>query len=122
MATIYSLTTLELDESQKKALVDELTSALGQIYTKGLSLYFTKVKPEDTIGDAKNQLLFFVCVPPYITLEKKRLTIKILNDAAIRGAGYKGKLKVIVLFQYHDDDGVGKDGLLFADAKAAAHN
>ena len=30
----------------------------------------------------------------------------------------QGELKNIVLFQYHDDDGVGKDGELFADIKA----
>ncbi|WP_418245533.1 hypothetical protein [Ellagibacter isourolithinifaciens] len=36
----------------------------------------------------------------------------------VRETGYQGELKNIVLFQYHDDDGVGKDGELFADIKA----
>ena len=34
--------------------------------------------------------------------------------------GYKGPLKVIVIFKYHDDEACGVDGVLRADAKAAA--
>lgn len=54
----------------------------------------------------------------YIPLEKKRQTIELLNNTMVREVGYKGEMKVIVLFQYHDDEGVGKDGELFADFKA----
>ena len=57
-------------------------------------------------------------MPPYITLEKKRETIKLLNDTMVREVGCRGPMKVVVLFQYHDDEGVGKDGELFADIKA----
>ena len=64
------------------------------------------------------QTTFFVCVPPYATLEKKRETIELLHNTMVRETGYQGELKNIVLFQYHDDDGVGKDGELFADIKA----
>ena len=38
----------------------------------------------------------------------------------VRMTGDHGPLKNIVLFQYHDDEGVGKDGELFADIKARA--
>lgn len=44
--------------------------------------------------------------------------IELLHNTMVRETGYQGELKNIVLFQYHDDDGVGKDGELFADIKA----
>ena len=48
-------------------------------------------------------------MPPYATLEKKRETIELLHNTMVRETGYQGELKNIVLFQYHDDDGVGKE-------------
>ena len=38
----------------------------------------------------------------------------------VRVVGYKGPLKVIVIFKYPDDEACGVDGVLRADAKAAA--
>ena len=118
MATIFGGTSLELTEEQEKALSAALIKDLGTLYTHALSFYLSKIPQEDARGGAVDQITFFVCVPPYIPLEKKRQTIELLNNTMVREVGYKGEMKVIVLFQYHDDEGVGKDGELFADFKA----
>ena len=118
MATIFGVTSLELTEEQEKALSAALIKDLGTLYTHALSFYLSKIPQEDARGGAVDQITFFVCVPPYIPLEKKRQTIELLNNTMVREVGYKGEVKVIVLFQYHDDEGVGKDGELFADFKA----
>ena len=118
MATIFGVTSLELTEEQEKALSAALIKDLGTLSTHALSFYLSKIPQEDARGGAVDQITFFVCVPPYIPLEKKRQTIELLNNTMVREVGYKGEMKVIVLFQYHDDEGVGKDGELFADFKA----
>ena len=118
MATIFGVTSLELTEEQEKALSAALIQDLGTLYTHALSFYLSKIPQEDARGGAVDQITFLVCVPPYIPLEKKRQTIELLNNTMVREVGYKGEMKVIVLFQYHDDEGVGKDGELFADFKA----
>ena len=118
MATIFGVTSLELTEEQEKALSAALIKDLGTLYTHALSFYLSKIPQEDARGGAVDQITFFVCVPPYSPLEKKRQTIELLNNTMVREVGYKGEMKVIVLFQYHDDEGVGKDGELFADFKA----
>ena len=118
MATIFGVTSLELTEEQEKALSAALIKDLGTLYTHALSFHLSKIPQEDARGGAVDQITFFVCVPPYIPLEKKRQTIELLNNTMVREVGYKGEMKVIVLFQYHDDEGVGKDGELFADFKA----
>ena len=118
MATIFGVNSLELTEEQEKALSAALIKDLGTLYTHALSFYLSKIPQEDARGGAVDQITFFVCVPPYIPLEKKRQTIELLNNTMVREVGYKGEMKVIVLFQYHDDEGVGKDGELFADFKA----
>ena len=105
-------------QEQEKALSEAITRDLSTLYTHALSFYLSKIPQENARAGAVDQINFFVCVPPYISLEKKRETIKLLYDTMIREVGYKGPMKVVVLFQYHDDEGVGKDGELFADIKA----
>ena len=120
MATIFGITSLEMTKEQQKELHDALIEDLSKLYTHGLSLYLSWIPQENVRSGAVDQMNFFVCVPPYMTIEKKRETIKLLNDTMLRVVGYKGPMKVVVLFQYHADDGVGKDGELFADTKAKA--
>lgn len=124
MATIFAITSLDLNDSQKKHLSDELIKDIGTLYTHAMAFNIAFIPQENCRGDSIDQITFFVCVPPYISLEKKRQTIELINNTMLRVVGYKGVLKVIVLFQYHDDDGVGKDGELFSDTKArqAAEN
>lgn len=118
MATIFAVTSLDLNDRQKKELSTALIQDIGQIFTHALAFNLAVIPQEDCRGQSIDQITFFVCVPPYISLEKKRQVIQCFNDTMLRVVGYKGELKVIVLFQYHDDEGVGKDGELFADIKA----
>ena len=118
MATIFAATSLELTREQRKSLSDALIKDLGTLYTHAMSFNLAQIPQENCRGDSIDQTTFFVCVPPYIALDKKRETIRLINDTMVREVGYKGEMKVIVLFQYHDDEGVGKDGELFADIKA----
>jgi phenylpyruvate tautomerase PptA (4-oxalocrotonate tautomerase family) len=116
VATIYVLSAHDMDEEKQQVLVGELIRSISEVFTKALSLYFTKIDPRDCTGASRNQVLFIVCVPPYIPLEKKRLTVETFHRAVVRVLGEGSASRV--LFQYHDDEGVGKDGELFADIKA----
>jgi phenylpyruvate tautomerase PptA (4-oxalocrotonate tautomerase family) len=116
VATIYTLTARDMEEQKQRELVHELIRSINEVFTKALSFYFTKTAPLDCIGASRDQVLFIVCVPPYIPLEKKRLTIEAFHRAVVRVLGSGSSSRV--LFQYHDDEGVGKDGELFADIKA----
>lgn len=118
MATIFAVTSLDLTENERKSLSDELIANLGTLYKHALAFNISQIPQDDCRGDSINQTTFFVCVPPYIPLEKKRETVNLLNKVMVRETGYHGELKNIVLFQYHDDESVGKDGELFADLKS----
>ena len=118
MSTIFAVTSIEMTEEQERTLSTAIIRDLGTVYTHALSFYLKKIPQENVRAGAVDQINFFVCVPPYISLDKKRETINLLNDTMLREVGYKGPMKVVVLFQYHDDEGVGKDGELFADFKA----
>ncbi len=113
MATIFAATSLELEPAKKKELIDALGETIG-------TLYYTPAPAANVSEGAKDQMTFFVFVPPYMDIDRRRELIKILNDTMVRVVGYKGPLKVIVIFKYHDDEACGVDGVLRADAKAAA--
>jgi hypothetical protein len=105
-----------MEKQKEQELVQELIRSIGEVFTKALSFYFTKMDSRDYTGHSPDQVLFIVFVPPYIPMEKRRLTVKTFHDAVIRVLGPGSRSRV--LFQYHDDEGVGKDGELFADIKA----
>ncbi len=115
MATIFTVTTVEMSDEKKKQLADEMIKDLSTMYKHALSFNLAIVPHENCRGDSINQTTTFICVPPYISLEKKRDSITLVNNTLVRVLGYQGQMKNIVLFQYHDDDGVGKDGELFSD-------
>ena len=118
MATIFAATSLELDQDKKKELLDELGTTIGTVFRK-YSRYYVPVPAENVSECAKDQMTFFVFVPPYMDIDRRRDLIKKLNETMVRVVGYKGELKVIVIFKYHDDEACGVDGVLRADAKAA---
>ena len=118
MAKIFAATSLELDQDKKKELLDELGTTIGTVFRK-YSLYYVPVPAENVSECAKDQMTFFVFVPPYMDIDRRRDLIKKLNETMVRVVGYKGELKVIVIFKYHDDEACGVDGVLRADAKAA---
>lgn len=119
MATIFAATSLSLDSVKKQELLDELGKSIGTVF-KHYSLYYVPVPAEHVSGGAVDQMTFFVFVPPYMEVERRRVLIKVLHETMVRVVGYKGELKNIVIFKYHDDEACGVDGVLRADAIAAA--
>lgn len=118
MSTILATTSLELDEPKKQELIDELGKAIGTVF-HNYSLYYIPVPAENVSECAKDQITFFVFVPPYMEIDRRRKLIKVLSETMDRVVGYRGELKNIVIFKYHDDEACGVDGVLRADAKAA---
>lgn len=118
MATVVATTSLELAPEKKQKLIDALGETLGSMF-RTYSLYYVDLPQEHVSESAKDQTTFFVFVPPYMEIERRRQLVKILNDTMVREVGYKGPLKNIVIYKYHDDEACGVDGVLRADAKAA---
>ena len=118
MATILATTTLELTKAQKKELFDDLSTAI--IKTFGTpSIYFREIDPEDCAGQFEQQLQIFICVPPYMSVERKRGLVKDVQEVKTKWIKVFTQLKVIVTYHYHEDDACGVDGVLRSDAKAA---
>ena len=111
MSTIFVATSINLEGEEKKQFLDTIEGAVAEVF-KCYSIYYTPVPKENCSECAKDQITFFVFVPPYMEIERRRK----LNKAV----GYRGELKNIVIFKYHDDEACGVDGVLRADAKAAA--
>ena len=99
--------------------LDTIEGAVAEVF-KCYSIYYTPVPKENCSECAKDQITFFVFVPPYMEIERRRKLIKVLDEAANKAVGYRGELKNIVIFKYHDDEACGVDGVLRADAKATA--
>ena len=112
MSTIFVATSINLEGEEKKQFLDTIEGAVA--------IYYTPVPKENCSECAKDQITFFVFVPPYMEIERRRKLIKVLDEAANKAVGYRGELKNIVIFKYHDDEACGVDGVLRADAKAAA--
>lgn len=119
MSTIFVATSINLEGEEKKQFLDTIEGAVAEVF-KCYSIYYTPVPKEDCSECAKDQITFFVFVPPYMEIERRRKLIKVLDEAANKAVGYRGELKNIVIFKYHDDEACGVDGVLRADAKAAA--
>ena len=82
MATIFAATSLELEPEKKKELIDALGETIGTIF-KTYSLYYTPVPAENVSEGAKDQMTFFVFVPPYMEIDRRRQLIKVLNDTMV---------------------------------------
>lgn len=119
MATIFAATSINLEGEKKKEFVDEIGKAISTV-NKTYSLYYVPVPADNCSDCAQEQITFFVFVPPYMEIDRRRQLIKVLDEAANKVLGYRGELKNIVIFKYHDDEACGVDGVLRADAKAAA--
>ena len=119
MATIFAATSINLEGEKKKEFLDTIGEAIHTV-NKTYSLYYVPVPAENCSECAQEQITFFVFVPPYMEIDRRRQLIKVLDEAANKVLGYRGELKNIVIFKYHDDEACGVDGVLRADAKAAA--
>ena len=115
MSTIMGITSLQLNHEEKVNLVQTLDKHLGTIFLSARAITMQVVDPDFCTDLAKDQTTLFICVPPTISVEKKREAVELANNAMLEAVGYKGLFKVIVLFHYHTYDSVGKDGELLLD-------
>lgn len=81
LATMFAVTSLDLDDEGKRELARKVHADLGKIitYTNGPSLTFSMVERERRRVKTMDQTVFFVCVPPYIKEEKKKRLHKLLT-------------------------------------------
>ena len=88
MATIFAATSLELEPEKKKELIDALGETIGTIF-KTYSLYYTPVPAENVSEGAKDQMTFFVFVPPYMEIDRRRLVfaVKAYDETGLIGEG-----------------------------------
>ena len=119
MATILATTTLELTKAQKKELFDDLSVAIIKTF-KTPSIYFRQIDIDDCSGNYQDQLQVFICVPPYMTVERRRILVKDVEEVKNKWVKVFPNFKLIVTYHYHDDEACGVDGVLRSDAKAAA--
>lgn len=118
MATIIATTSLDLSEEKEQIVINALSECISTVCPI-YSLYYIPVKSKYCAGDAIDQITFFVYVPPSFDVDRRRKLIQILHETMNQVVGDRGKMKNIVIFKYHDDEDVGVDGVLRADAKAA---
>ncbi|MCQ1528933.1 hypothetical protein [Lutispora saccharofermentans] len=120
MATILATTTIDLSKEQKRKLFNEINTAIVKTFPTP-SILFRDIDEEDCTGMCKNQIQIAVCVPPYVQIERRRKLVKDIDDIKLKVKDYLGDVNIIVTFIYHDDEACGVDGVLRADAKAAAN-
>lgn len=120
MATILATTTLDLNKKQKKQLFNEINTAIVKTFSTP-SIYFRQIDEEDCTDTVKNQIQIFICVPPYMEVERRRKLVQDIDEIKLKVKDYLGDVKLIVTFHYHDDEACGVDGVLRSDAKAAAN-
>lgn len=119
MATILVTTTIDVNKEQKKQLFNEVNGAIIKTFPNP-SILFRDIEREDCYGLAENQVQIFVCVPPYMEVERRKKLVKDLEDIKLYSKVCIKDTKIITTFHYHDDEACGVDGVLRADAKAMA--
>ena len=65
MSTIFVATSINLEGEEKKQFLDTIEGAVAEVF-KCYSIYYTPVPKENCSECAKDQITFFVFVPPYM--------------------------------------------------------
>lgn len=118
MASVYVVTTRQMDEPVKEAFYEALCDALSPTF----SLYslILNTLPAEASGQLnRDKTAAFICVPPNIDTERCRTVVKALNDAVTQVfcPGHPEDSGLMVAFPYHTSDCVGKHGVLRSDAE-----
>lgn len=119
MASVYTMTTIDMSQAKKKEMYDAVGEALAGTFP-AYSLILDVVPPDNCLGGAVGQTTFFICTPPYMEYDRRRVVIRDLNLAMVKVFGPLEPKKVIVLFKYHPDDCCGVHGVMRSDAKKEA--
>lgn len=115
MASVYVLTTRPMDEQVKNMFYQELCSALEPTFSL-YSLMLQNIPASHANQAAKDHTAIFICVPPYMDIERRRNVVHDLSHAVERVFHCPGDPKTTIMFPYHTDDCCGKHGTLRSDA------
>lgn len=123
MATIISVTDATIPEGKTER---EFIEGLGEAVRTGLglapklkSVYNTLLGAEHTTLKDKPELTVFIYTAPDKTTDQKRAVLSNLKEFT---DGFFGEdaINLVTIFKIHEDVNVGVNGVLRADAKAAA--
>lgn len=118
MSSVYSLTTRPLTGDQKEALYSALKEALGSTF-RSYSMMYSPMSSDNCAGKAKDRTLIYVCVPPYMEVERRRKLVADFGTAVEKVFGPGARETLSVVFPYHTDDNCGVHGVMRSDALAA---
>lgn len=123
MATIFTVTALDLTKAQKAELCDKVAHAVCDAWNLSFNIsmmMIMPVLPEECHGPSvTDSITYFIYTAPGKSDDLKRAVIKGVYDATISVTGPLPKNKVIVILKEHADNNVGVDGVMRVDAKAA---
>lgn len=118
MSSVYSLTTRPLTKEQEQSLYEALKEALANTF-RSYSMMYSPMSPENCAGQAENRTLVYVCVPPYMEVERRRRLVADLGAAVDKVFGPGASKTLSVVFPYHTDENCGVHGVMRSDALAA---
>ncbi|MDR1511923.1 MAG: hypothetical protein LBS56_00345 [Propionibacteriaceae bacterium] len=114
MATILTLSTVDVNEQQKRAFVQALHHELRPLFVGNPSVIFRTVSGEYASGPAKDSISVNVLRPPNVPLEQKRGIARILHQTAQLHFGLTKQVRTAVHFWYHGAPDVGRSGIFDA--------
>jgi len=122
MATIFTVTALDLTKAQKAELCDKVAHGVCDGFNLDFNIscmMLMPILPEECHGPSvTDSITYWIYTAPNKTDDQKRAVIKNVYDATISVTGPLPKNKVIVIFKEHADNNVGVDGVMRVDAKA----
>lgn len=120
MATVIAVGNTEINKAQ----APDFIAKIGDAVTGGLelephlkSIHYQYVDPAFTTPKAKPEITFFVYTAPDKTTSQKRQLIANIG-AAVDAFFGKGEVISVVIIKIHDNNNVGVNGVLRADAYA----
>lgn len=122
MATVQVIGNAKIEQDRVAEFIDKIgtavTTALGLAPNKK-SIYYQEFDDAYVTAKDKPEITFFVYTAPDKTVEQKRQLIANIN-AAVEAFFGADEVTTVVIIKIHDGNNVGVNGVLRADANAAA--
>jgi hypothetical protein len=114
MATILTLSTVDLNEAQKRAFAQALHHELRPLFVGNPCVIFRTIDPAFVSGPARDTINVNVLRPPNVPLDQKRGIARILHQTAQLHFGLTRPVHTSVHFWYHGAPDVGRSGIFDA--------
>lgn len=121
MASVYVITTRQVDEPTKQLFYQAINEALTPTFP--LYCLMLQILPEAASGRFnQDKTAAFICVPPTMDLDRRRTVVQALENAMYKTfrLDKHEETGLTVIFPYHTADCCGKHGSLRCDTEAAA--